>query len=221
VPGRIRIVVSDSGEGLTREVLARVFEPFFTTKPKGSGSGLGLPIVRSIVSEHGGTVAIDSQRGRGTTVSIDLPLCDALPTPPRQPAPVSTLRIIVAVTRPYPRQVIASTLRDIVVDVLEVRDATALASSLAGQGASLGGVVVEASLAQGPTYPSLLAAAQSGVPVVVLCSPDQHPGEISAHATVLNEPYTMAQLAEQVRRALELRSGPAKAAPGGATIVAS
>lgn len=67
----VAIVVSDSGCGIAPEDLPRVFEPFFTTKE--GGTGLGLPIVRQIVSQHGGTVRIDSEPGRGTQVLVLLP----------------------------------------------------------------------------------------------------------------------------------------------------
>jgi len=65
--------VVDTGSGIPAEDLARVFEPLYTTKPRGRGTGLGLPIVREIVSAHGGTVALDSAPGRGTTALVRLP----------------------------------------------------------------------------------------------------------------------------------------------------
>ncbi|MCR9202222.1 MAG: ATP-binding protein [Planctomycetaceae bacterium] len=70
-----RICVSDSGCGILRDVLPRVFEPFFTTKDRGQGTGLGLSMVHGIVEDHGGSVTIDSETDRGTTVQICLPVC--------------------------------------------------------------------------------------------------------------------------------------------------
>jgi two-component system, sporulation sensor kinase E len=64
----------DSGGGMSAENLSRVFEPYFTTKP--SGSGLGLLIVRRIVREHGGELSIESNQGRGLTLTIRLPFID-------------------------------------------------------------------------------------------------------------------------------------------------
>lgn len=69
----ILIKVSDTGTGITFEDQARIFRPFFTTKTKG-GMGLGLSICQSIILAHGGRMIVDSQAGRGTTLSIILPL---------------------------------------------------------------------------------------------------------------------------------------------------
>jgi nitrogen fixation/metabolism regulation signal transduction histidine kinase len=67
----VRVVVADTGVGIPPEARARLFEPAFSTKS--SGTGLGLAIVRRIVTDLGGTVSLDSEVGRGTTVSVWLP----------------------------------------------------------------------------------------------------------------------------------------------------
>lgn len=69
----VRVAVSDTGTGMDNETLVRVFEPFFTTKPPGEGSGLGLSMVYGFVQQSGGDVRIDSQPGRGTTITLLLP----------------------------------------------------------------------------------------------------------------------------------------------------
>ncbi len=73
-PARVCIMVSDTGSGMSPEVLARLFEPFFTTKGQGEGTGLGMSVVHGIVQSHGGTIAVESQVGVGTSVRIELPL---------------------------------------------------------------------------------------------------------------------------------------------------
>jgi two-component system sensor histidine kinase HydH len=65
------ILIQDSGEGIDPETMKKIFNPFFTTKEK--GSGLGLPIVKSIIESHQGTIRIDSTPGQGTAVTITLP----------------------------------------------------------------------------------------------------------------------------------------------------
>jgi hypothetical protein len=69
--------ISDSGVGMSNDVMARIFEPFFTTKPVGEGTGLGLAIVYGIISEHQGSIQVESQPGIGTTFIITLPLRQA------------------------------------------------------------------------------------------------------------------------------------------------
>jgi CheY-like chemotaxis protein len=76
----VRIVVRDTGVGMLPEVLNRVFEPFFTTKPPGAGSGLGLSQVFGTARQSGGEVKIESEVGRGTTVTVDLPRAMLSPT---------------------------------------------------------------------------------------------------------------------------------------------
>jgi len=70
----VKISFTDTGGGISAENLSRVFEPYFTTKS--GGSGLGLLIVRRIVREHGGELAIESSEGKGLTLTIRLPFLD-------------------------------------------------------------------------------------------------------------------------------------------------
>ncbi len=69
-----QITVRDTGGGMTPAVRDRIFDPFFTTKQQGDGMGLGLSISYGIIRDHGGAIAVDSEPGKGTTFTIDLPL---------------------------------------------------------------------------------------------------------------------------------------------------
>ncbi|MGQ4272942.1 PAS domain S-box protein [Terrihabitans sp. B22-R8] len=85
-PGEYVVVaVSDSGTGMSEDVMARVFEPFFTTKEVGKGSGLGLSQVLGFAKQSGGGVRIASREGRGTIVQVFLPRANAAPTEIPQP----------------------------------------------------------------------------------------------------------------------------------------
>lgn len=99
----VQLVVRDTGRGMSADTVARVFEPYFTTRTVGQGTGLGLPIVRSIVTGLGGRIAVQSAPGRGTAFEVLLPRVEAavpapLPddarriTPTGQPAVVDASR---------------------------------------------------------------------------------------------------------------------------------
>jgi len=68
------LVVEDTGPGINKEVLDKIFVPFFTTKDIGHGTGLGLPLVHGIVTEHGGLIDVESKIGKGTRFEIRLPV---------------------------------------------------------------------------------------------------------------------------------------------------
>ena len=71
--GMIRLTVEDNGRGIDPADLPRIFDPFFTTKPVGRGTGLGLAVCRNIVEKYGGTIMCESELGKGTRVTVDLP----------------------------------------------------------------------------------------------------------------------------------------------------
>jgi two-component system NtrC family sensor kinase len=73
----VLLSVTDNGEGIPKENLAKIFDPFFTTKPEGKGVGLGLAVLYGIVQSHGGDVEVTSQPGAGTTFTVSLPLAQA------------------------------------------------------------------------------------------------------------------------------------------------
>ncbi|MEO8702297.1 MAG: HAMP domain-containing sensor histidine kinase [Kofleriaceae bacterium] len=81
-PGHVVITVRDTGTGMPAAVLDQLFQPFFTTKPVGRGTGLGLATTKILVERAEGTIAIASEVGRGTTITIRLPLLE-----PQTPIP--------------------------------------------------------------------------------------------------------------------------------------
>jgi len=76
-PQMVRLTVADTGHGVPREVIKKIFDPFFTTKEFGKGTGLGLTVVKGIIEEHQGSIAVESQEGMGTTFTILLPMADS------------------------------------------------------------------------------------------------------------------------------------------------
>jgi len=69
--GRIVINVEDSGKGIPKEIMARVFDPYFSTKS--TGTGLGLPLTKTIIEKHDGEISLESKDGRGTVVTVIIP----------------------------------------------------------------------------------------------------------------------------------------------------
>jgi signal transduction histidine kinase len=75
---RVTIRITDNGVGIPKENLRRVFDPFFTTKAAGSGVGLGLSLCQRIIMANGGTIRIDSEVGKGSSVIISLPVMESM-----------------------------------------------------------------------------------------------------------------------------------------------
>ena len=122
------LAVSDTGHGMTPDVVARVFEPFFTTKPDGSGTGLGLAMVFGFVKQSGGHVKIYSEPGEGTTVRLYLPrpVGGAMPAAVSARAPVELPRgsatVLMVEDDAAVREIAAAILGDLGYRVLEAAD---------------------------------------------------------------------------------------------------
>jgi PAS domain S-box-containing protein len=71
----LMMAVSDTGHGMSEQIMEKVFDPYFTTKKPAEGTGLGLAVVQGIVKNHGGTIAVRSEDGKGTTFQVFLPRC--------------------------------------------------------------------------------------------------------------------------------------------------
>jgi CheY-like chemotaxis protein/two-component sensor histidine kinase len=78
---RVQVAISDTGEGMSPDIIARVFDPFFTTRPVGEGTGLGLSVCHGIVSSMGGEIYVESEPGRGTIFRVVLPVVGSISRP--------------------------------------------------------------------------------------------------------------------------------------------
>ncbi len=124
-----RVIVRDTGTGMSPDVQRRIFEPFFTTKPRGTGTGLGLAIALSIVNEHSGTIEVSSQPGLGSTFTITLP---CVPPDARRESDKAAVEprgngqtILLAEDNHYIRKIITSTLQSFNYRVMPAGDGVA------------------------------------------------------------------------------------------------
>jgi CheY-like chemotaxis protein len=196
--------VSDTGTGIPAELLDRVFEPFFTTKPPGRGTGLGLSVVYGIVKAADGSVAIASEPGRGTTVTVRLPVSTrgALDAPAEAAslAPASGTVLLIEdddAVREVTRRMIARLGYDVVpfadgmaaLDWYESHGAPqAVVSDIAMPGIT--GTELATRLAQrGFAGPLVLV---SGYPAEELLKR----GDLPAGVTVLQKPWQLPQIAQ-------------------------
>lgn len=82
---KVNVLVSDTGEGISPEVLPHIFDPFFTTHEGSGGMGLGLSMCERIVHDHGGAITVETQVGKGTTIHLELPAAKPASAPLNHP----------------------------------------------------------------------------------------------------------------------------------------
>jgi PAS domain S-box-containing protein len=131
IPGGqyLSLCVSDTGTGMTPEVIAKAFDPFFTTKPIGHGTGLGLSMIYGFATQSGGQVRIHSKVGLGTTVCIYLPrhvgdaeTAQAVPTPPSVTITRSGDTVLIVDDEPTVRALLKDVLEEMGCHVIEASD---------------------------------------------------------------------------------------------------
>lgn len=205
--GHVRLSITDTGCGMTPEILDKIFDPFYTTKAPGEGTGLGMSMVYGFVKQSGGEIRIDSSPGQGTTITISLPRAEGNALHGRTAARASL---------PGGDETI-----------LVVDDDAAVVATTAELLAGLGYQVITAEDGQ-----QAVALLQSGIPVELLFSDLSMPGavdcaslvaqcrQLSPHTPILltsgqlpdgsideaiellPKPYSREQLARTVRRQL-------------------
>ena len=125
----VMVVLTDTGSGMTQEVAERAFEPFFTTKEVGEGSGLGLSMVYGFLKQSRGHISLDSQAGKGTTITLYLPrtrelkkTAEPAATRERKNMPRGHETILVVEDEPSVRAVVVQLLKNLGYTVIDAED---------------------------------------------------------------------------------------------------
>ncbi len=215
-PGHwICVSVSDTGRGISRDVMPRIFEPFFTTKPLGEGTGLGLSTVFGIVQQHGGGVTVESPDSGGTTFHVYLPQCDAPPESESATPPSPEMRgaecILVAEDEPAVRNVVERVLRSKGYRLLVAQDGKEALALMATHGHEVDIVLSDVMMptVSGVVLAQRLRASHPEVPVILMSgygetdSVQQQLGEFGV--AFLQKPFNAAGLSAAVRARLDSR----------------
>jgi PAS domain S-box-containing protein len=215
----VRLTVSDSGTGMTPDVLAHVFEPFFTTKAPGVGTGLGLATVYGIVKQSGGFMGVSSTPGKGTTFEIFFPRHDlaedGFPRSAGSDAQPGSETVLVVEDDPGVRALVVRALREAGYRVLPASggdEAEFIARELDGPlDLLLTDVVMPGRT--GPEVARAITAIRPGVPVLFVSGYTHdaigRKGELPEGTDLLQKPFTPEALLARVRSVLDRRGIPA------------
>jgi PAS domain S-box-containing protein len=221
-PGQyVMLAVTDTGTGMTREVMERAFDPFFSTKPEGQGTGLGLSMAYGFVRQSGGHIKLYSEIGEGTTVRIYLPRSTgtAVEFPPRTSRSVEhgEETILVVEDDPQVQSTVVELLTGLGYAVLKANDAQqALAVVASGVHIDLlfTDVVMPGPL-RSPDMARQAARMLPGLKVLFTSGYTQnaivHGGRLDPGVELLSKPYSRQQLAMKVRQVLGDSDGDSKA----------
>ena len=204
------VSVSDTGSGMTDEVLKKAFEPFFTTKPVGSGTGLGLSQAYGIAKQSGGAICINTKLGEGTTVSVFLPRTTASPirrssnVSEHAPLPVRDATILVVDDDRDVRQLAVYCLESLGYHVIAVEGGHSAIETIAS-GASVDLALVDIAMPEidGVQAMQGILTKRPGVPYVYMTG-YVGPTKLDTveQQRVLKKPFTIEELATKVEEAL-------------------
>ena len=206
------LAVSDTGRGMTPEVMELAFEPFFSTKPEGKGTGLGLSMVYGFAKQSGGHAKIYSELGHGTVVKMYLPRSEQGEDLPAVVAAVDVVggreTILVAEDEEDVRTTVVDMLTELGYRVLEARDASA-ALAIVESGARIDLLFTDVIMPGTLKSTELARKARQRLPgIAVLFTSGYtenaivHGGRLDAGVELLSKPYGRDALALKVRQVL-------------------
>ena len=212
-PGRyLKLTVRDTGAGMSAKVIQRIFDPYFTTKKEGEGTGLGLAVVLGIVSVYQGGIAIDSRRGRGTSIEIYLPCIDpqgAADTTEEMLLPRGSESILFVDDEPQLSEIVSEMLGRLGYEVTAFRNAVDALACVTENPDRFDLVITDMTMPKmnGAELAAKLRAIRADLSILICTGYD--PGfaaEETRHLgihDVLTKPLTMGTLAVNVRQALD------------------
>jgi two-component system cell cycle sensor histidine kinase/response regulator CckA len=222
--GHVLISVGDTGSGIPPEIVGRIFDPFFTTKEQGRGTGLGLSMVLGTVKAAGGSIAVDSEPGRGTTFRIYLPRTEEPATPvgwsaaADRPGIGAGRTVLVVEDEDVVRSFAIRVLDRAGFTILEARDGTEAVDLVARYAGPLDLVLTDVVMPgpSGPATVERIRALRPGVPALFVTgySGRPIPMEPSSVTAVLPKPYSSGDLLEQIEALLRDAGEPRDAPPG-------
>ena len=222
-PGQyVMLAVTDTGCGMSDEVMAKVFEPFFSTKAEGKGSGLGLSMVYGFVKQSGGHVNIYSEPGHGTTIRLYLPRAmereDVEVMLDNGPITGGTETVLVVEDDDEVRATVVEMLGDLGYRVLKAVDAQS-ALNVVESGIPIDLLFTDVVMPGTLKSPELARKARERLPeIAVLFTSGYtensivHGGRLDAGVELLSKPYTREALARKVRHVLSNQGQRAQAA---------
>ena len=215
----VMLAVTDTGSGMTPEIMEQVFEPFFTTKPEGQGTGLGLSMVYGFVKQSGGHIKIYSELGQGTTVRLYLPRSHAaedVATPlDRGSAVGGTETVLVVEDDEQVRETAVDLLSELGYRVLKAKDADN-ALAIVESGLPIDLLFTDVVMPGKLRSPELARRARERLPeIAVLFTSGYtqnaivHGGRLDEGVELLSKPYTKEEMARKLRQVLADQRGAA------------
>ncbi|MBA4785807.1 hybrid sensor histidine kinase/response regulator [Pseudorhizobium pelagicum] len=213
-PGQyVMLAVTDTGSGMTPDILEKVFDPFFTTKPDGKGTGLGLSMVYGFVKQSEGHIKIYSEAGSGTTVRIYLPRAmeaeDVLADNITGPVTGGSETVLVVEDEEAVRDVTVSLLTELGYKVLKAKDADS-GLAIIESGAPIDLLFTDVVMPGRLKSRDLARKAKERLPTLgVLFTSGYtensivHGGRLDPGVNLLSKPYTREALARKIRQVLE------------------
>lgn len=208
-PG-MELVVEDNGHGMTQEVREHIFDPFFTTKARGQGTGLGIPVVHKILTEHTGTIQYDSAPGQGTRARVWLPAVDAPLVPIQTPDAEDTTQppcghpslVLLAEDHPLVNEVLQNSLRTDGFRVMSFRDGESLLAANTRHKDEVRCLIVDYDLPGRnglDCLEEIRCGGQSTPAILITGVPDKTMEDrVSSIALLLRKPFTLPDLSRLV-----------------------